>query len=267
MHDLLRAARGVLFLLAYLVYLVFFFGLPQRLVVWPLAWLLPKYRVRIVGFWFRKTARCSLGLARVFAGVRLRVEGSVPPGSFVFVMNHQSLLDVCIGHAQMKDPYPVIPTRALYAWGVPGISPLIRMGRLPLVRQTKASRRQDIAVIARAAEAVARGELSLLIYPEGHRTRDGEIGPFMRAGLRSILRRAQRPVYLLVVDGFWRSRTAADTLFHFAGTRGVLRILGPFPPPGEEALDVYIDELRERMVAELQTLRGIAPQGRAVTAK
>ncbi len=267
MHDLLRAARGLLFLLVYLVYLVFFFGLPQRLVVWPLAWLLPKYRVRIVGFWFRKTARCSLGLARVLAGVRLKVEGSVPPGSFVFVMNHQSLLDICICHAQMKDPYPVIPTRALYARGVPGISPLIRMGRLPLVRQTKESRRQDLAVIARAAESVASGELSLLIFPEGHRTRDGEIGPFMRAGLRSILLRAQRPVYLLVVDGFWRARTAADTLFHFAGTQGVLRILGPFPPPDEPGTDAYIDELRERMVAELHALRGTVAQGRAETAK
>jgi 1-acyl-sn-glycerol-3-phosphate acyltransferase len=120
--------------------------------------------------------------------------------------------------------------------------------------------------IARAAEAVARGEQSLLIYPEGHRTRDGEIGPFMRAGLRSILQRAQRPVYLLVVDGYWRARTTQDTLFHFAGTRGVLRILGPFPPPEEKDLDAYIAELRERMVQELHALRGVPAQGRAETA-
>jgi 1-acyl-sn-glycerol-3-phosphate acyltransferase len=266
MHDLLRAARGVLFLLVYAVYLIFFFGLPQRFLVWPLAVLLPRHRVRIVGFWFRKTARSTLGLARLVAGVRVKVEGSVPPGSFVFVMNHQSLLDIPICHAQMKDPYPVIPTRALYARGVPGISPLIRLGRFPLVYQTKASRRQDLLAIARAAEAVARGELSLLIYPEGHRSRDGEIGPFMRAGLRSILQKARRPVYLLVVDGFWRARTTKDTLCHFAGTRGVLRILGPFPPPAEDALDAYVDELRERMVRELHALRGAPAQGRAETA-
>ena len=64
-----------------------------------------------------------------------------------------------------------------------------------------------VAVVA--ADQVARGELSTLIFPEGHRTRDGEIGPFMRAGLRAILLRAQRPVYLIVVDGLWRARTTA----------------------------------------------------------
>jgi hypothetical protein len=91
MHDLLRAARGVVFLLVYLVYITFFFGLPQRLLVWPLAWLLPKHRVRIVGFWFRKTARCTLALARVSQGSA--GGGQRPPGALL-VMNHQSLLDI-----------------------------------------------------------------------------------------------------------------------------------------------------------------------------
>jgi 1-acyl-sn-glycerol-3-phosphate acyltransferase len=223
MRSFLRAARGVLFLSVYALFMLFGFGLPQRLFVWPLAALLPSKRVFIVGFWYRAMARSSLALARVFAGVRLRVEGRIAPGSFVFVMNHQSLLDICIAHAQMQDPYPLIPTRALYARGIPGISPLIRMGRYPLVRQTQESRRSDLVAIARAASEVERGEQSLLIFPEGHRTRDGEIGPFMRAGLRAILLRAKRPVYLLVVDGFWQARTAADTLFNFAGSQGRCR--------------------------------------------
>ena len=267
MTSPLSAARTLLFLACYGIYLVFFFGLPQRFVIWPLTRLLPSRRVGIVGFWFRTTARCTLGLARVCAGVRLRVQGRVPPGSFVFVMNHQSLLDIPIAHAQMRDPYPVIPTRALYAWGIPGISLLIRMGGLPLVHQTKESRRQDVVAIARAAEAVARGELSLLIYPEGHRTRDGEIGPFMTAGLRTILQRAKRPVYLLVVDGFWRARSSAELLTHFAGQEGDLRIIGPLNPPEEGPVDAFVEGLRERMVAELHDMRGQVAQGRTETAK
>jgi 1-acyl-sn-glycerol-3-phosphate acyltransferase len=267
MTSILRAGRSVFFFAVYGLWLIFFYGLPQRLIVWPLTLLLPKRRVAITGAWFRILARSSLALARVCAGVRLTVLGRIPPGSHVFVMNHQSLLDVPIAHAQMSDPYPVIPTRARYARGIPGISLNIRLARHPLVRQTKESRRQDVVAIAQAADAVARGELSILIYPEGHRSRDGEIGRFMPAGLRSILQRAKRPVYLLVVDGFWRARTTAEALLHFAGQKGTLRIVGPLAPPGEGDVDAFVEELRERMVAELRAMRGEDPQGRAETAK
>jgi len=259
MTSFLRAVRGVVFLAAYAFFLVFGYGLPQRLVVWPLSLLLPRYRTKIVGWWFRAMARSSIGLARVFADVRLRVRGEIPPGNHVVVMNHQSLLDIPIVHAQMKDPYPLIPTRSLYARGIPGVSLLIRMGRYPLIRQTRDSRRQDLLAIAHAADEVARGAQSLVIFPEGHRTRDGNIGPFMRAGLRSILVRANRPVYLVVVDGLWRARTTADTVFHFAGSRAEVRILGPLPLPAPDGYEAFIDDLHARMTAELRDMRGGLP--------
>jgi 1-acyl-sn-glycerol-3-phosphate acyltransferase len=267
MHASLRAARSVLFLAVYGLYLVFFFGLVQRFVVWPLTLLLPTRRTAIVGTWFRILARSTLALARWLAGVRLEVQGEVPPGSFVFVMNHQSMLDIPIIYAQANRPYPVIPTRAWYAWGIPGVSLLLRLARHPLVRQTRESQRRDIVAIARAADEVARGELSILIFPEGHRSRDGEIGPFMKGGLRTILTRARRPVYVLVVDGFWPARASGEALRNFAGMKGALRVSGPLPPPGEEKVDAFIEELRRRMCHELDVLRGRAPQGRTETPK
>ena len=262
----LRIARGTLFFFVYGLFLVLA-GFVQRVVIWPLSVLRPSRRTALVGNWFRLMANTSIGIARVAAGVRLDVEGHVPPGSFVAVMNHQSLLDIPIAYSQVGPPYPVIPTRALYARGIPLISLLIRLGRLPLISQTKESRRRDLLAIAHSADEVARGEQSTLIFPEGHRTRDGEIGPFMRAGLRALLSRAQRPVYLIVVDGFWRARTTADSLFHFAGSQGKVRIEGPFAPPGEEGLDAFADELRTRMCGILDEMRGRGPQGRTTTPK
>ena len=182
-------------------------------------------------------------------------------------MNHQSMLDIPIAYTQVGPPYPLIPTRALYAWGIPLISLLIRLGRLPLIAQTKESRRRDLLAIARSADEVARGAASTLIFPEGHRSRDGEIGPFMKAGLRTILSRARRPVYVIVVDGLWRARDAKDSLFHFAGSHGKVRIEGPFAAPSEERLDAFVEELRNRMCAMLDDMRGRDPQGRATTPK
>ena len=262
----LRVVRGTLFFLAYGLFLVVA-GLVQRLVVWPLSVVLKRRRTTIVGAWFRLMAEASIGIARVFAGVRLDVQGKIPAGSYVAVMNHQSLLDIPIAYTQVGPPYPVIPTRSLYAWGIPLISLLIRLGRLPLIAQTKENRRTDLLAIAQSADEVARGELSTLIFPEGHRSKDGEIGPFMRAGLRAILLRARQPVYLIVVDGLWRARNAKDSLFHFAGSHGKVRIEGPFAPPGEEGIDAFVGELRARMCAILDEMRGREAQGRATTAK
>lgn len=267
MRAFRRAARSLLFFGVYGLYTVSFFGLVQRLVIWPLVVLLKHRRTAIMGAWFNHLARSTLFQARWLAGVRVDVRGAVPPGSFVVIMNHQSLIDIPIAYSLVGPPQPVIPTRRLYARGIPGISLLIRLGRLPLVGQTTRSRRQDVLAIARAADAVARGELSMVIFPEGHRTRDGEIGPFMSAGLRSILARAQRPVYLLVVDGFSRARTTTEALLNFADISATVRVAGPFPPPKEAEIDGFIGELRERMCAELDAARGRPGQGRAETAK
>lgn len=250
-----RAAQSLLFFAVYALYLVFFFGLVQRLVVWPLVLVWPARRYDIVGAWFRLLANSTLGLARTLADVRLDVRGSVPPGAAVVVMNHQSLLDIPIGYSLVTHPYPVIPTRSLYARGIPGVSPLLRLARAPFVTQKREQARADVKSILRATEDVAEGRLSMLIYPEGHRTHDGEISPFMTGGLRAIFGRARRPVYLIVVDGLWHARTAADALFTFAGTRGQVRVAGPLAPPAAGDVDAFIASLEAQMRAMLAELR------------
>jgi 1-acyl-sn-glycerol-3-phosphate acyltransferase len=254
-HRVLRAARSFLFFAVYAVFLVFFFGLGQRVVIWPLTLLRPSRRNDIVGWWFRLLANATIRLARVLADVRLERSGSVPPGSCVVLMNHQSLLDIPIAYSTVCRPHPVIPTRKLYARGIPGVSPLLRLARAPFVTQTRASARQDLKAIAGAAEEVALGRLSLLVFPEGHRTHDGLISPFMTAGLKVILGRARRPVYLIVIDGLWHARTTGEALFTFAGTRAKVKVLGPIPPPEKDGVDLFIAEMEARMASTLAEMR------------
>ena len=251
----LRTARGFLFFGIYALFTIFLFGIPQRLVVWPLVVLWPARRNQIVGWWFRFLANASIAQARVLADVRIERRGSVAPGSCVVLMNHQSLLDIPIAYSMVHHPHPLIPTRKLYAHGIPGISPLLRMARAPFVTQTREGARHDVKVIAAATEEVAAGRLSMLIYPEGHRTHDGAISPFMTGGLRAILGRAARPVYLIVVDGLWHARTAADSLFTFAGSRAKVEVVGPIAPPEKHAVEPFIAEMEALMVATLAKMR------------
>jgi 1-acyl-sn-glycerol-3-phosphate acyltransferase len=242
------------------------FGGVQRFIIWPLALLIPARRRDIVGWWFRFQARLTLGMARWLANVRITVRGEIEPVSCVVVMNHQSVLDIAIAYALVRGPYPLIPTRERYRYGLPAVSPLIRLGGLPLVRQGRGAVRTDLKSMAGAAERVARGEQSLLIFAEGHRTRDGEIGPFMRTGLKVSLARTRRPVYCVVEDGLWHVRTFADVCLRFADSSAEVVVLGPFDPPEESEIDAFIDSLRERMVAALREMRARRGEGEVAPA-
>lgn len=255
-----RGARSLLFLSVYLAYVALVIGLGQRLVILPLLHLLPARRTRIVRWWLRLQGLATLAQARVLAGVRVTIQGRIAREPCIVIMNHQSVLDIPIGVAVTPGPYPLIPTRDRYARGIPGISPLVRLARFPIVFQRAGARRQELRGLLAAADAVRQGERSLLIFPEGHRTRDGAIGPFMRSGLRLVLSRARRPVYCVVADGLWRSRTVADAALRFAGTSVRVMILGPFSPPAADTeLDSFAGMLRERMITALASMR--APEG------
>ena len=248
--------RSSAYLFAFTIYLILAIGLGQRILLWPAMWLFPGRRRRMVRAWLRFHARSTLAMARSIANVRVSVRGSIPPESCIVVMNHQSVLDIPIGLRLVPGPYPLIPTRERYHWGVPGISPLARLARYPFVSQKRVLSRSELASLTDAAEQVARGEQSLLIFPEGHRSRDGGLGRFMRSGLRIILSRAERPVYCVAAHGMVNARTFADGLANFADLDVRIAISGPFAPPpngsDDRDIDAFIDQLHERM-AEMLT--------------
>jgi 1-acyl-sn-glycerol-3-phosphate acyltransferase len=264
-----RAVRSGAFLSVYACYVAVAIGLAQRLVILPAMALFPRRRPALVRWWLRAHARGTLWLARRLAGLRVSIvgDGAVAPESCIVVMNHQSVLDIPVGVWLIRGPAPLIPTRDRYMRGVPGISPLARLCGFPSVSQKRGLARGELQALTDAADQVARGERSFLIFPEGHRSRDGNIGRFMRSGLRIVLTRARRPVYCVVVDGIAHARTVAEGMTSFAGSHVRVTVLGPFdpPPPTPEstddaadgaAVDAFIDQLHGRMTAALARLRG-----------
>ncbi len=230
-------------------------GPGQRLLIWPAIVLFPRRRRGIIRTWLGRQAQATLAIARGLAGVRVSVRGAILPEACIVVMNHQSVLDIPLGVALVTGPYPLIPTRDRYSRGLPAISPLARLARFPFVSQGRTATRAELLAIRDAADQVARGEQSLIIYPEGHRTHDGLIADFMKSGLKLILSRAKRPVYCIVADGMWHARTFADAALRFAGTSVRVTVLGPFQIPEPKQIDSFIDELRNRMIETLAQIR------------
>jgi len=251
----LRTARGSLFFVIWIPYLLLLAAPVQRLLLWPAVLLFPSRRASWTGAWLRAQGRFVFWLATHTAGVRLEVRGALPAGPLVAVMNHQSVLDIPLVYSLFHGVPPVIPTRERYRRSIPFVSPLLRLARFPFLSQRPRDLDRDLETLRDAADRVARGEQSLLLFAEGHRSRDGRIGPFMRAGPRLIVARSGRPVYTIVADGMWGARTFTDALAALGGSRVTVVISGPFPPPPADHADQFLDQLRDRMIADLDDLR------------
>jgi len=178
-----------------------------------------------------------------------RVSGG--PGVLI-LMNHQSLLDIPLIFRCLNSGYPKIVTRRRYLKGIPVISHMLRLYEYPIVDSQSPPRRQILDLCRAASQAT----LPMVIFPEGTRSKDGEIGPFMKAGLGGIL--AVRPwlVYLAVVDGFWRCGRIQEFGENLPKVRGRVEAMGPFEfRKDRDDPAQFMDMMRERMCLKLREMR------------
>ena len=143
--------------------------------------------------------RCARAWARLIlltTGVRVRVEGleRLPhDGAYVFVSNHQSIYDIPILFWTLPFQLRIIAKASLGRFPVLGWH-LRYTGHLLVERE-----RTGAATLAQVA-ALMEGGRSLIVFPEGTRSRDGRVGPFKR-GLFLMAIEAGLPVVPVSVAG------------------------------------------------------------------
>jgi 1-acyl-sn-glycerol-3-phosphate acyltransferase len=198
------------------------------------------------------------GMARVLlaslrlGGARFELGGRIPTdGPCVVVGNHQSLVDPAVLIA-MAGPYvPAFVARSRYA-SVPVVGRAMRWVGCPIIDPTRDAR----GAVAALATSAGRLEHGILIFPEGHRTLDGEMRPFRTSGLIAMFTTRRMPVYLAVTDGLWINRTLADVVWNVHRMQGRTEVLGPLMPPEDEsAIPAFVESLQDTMVARLAQMR------------
>jgi 1-acyl-sn-glycerol-3-phosphate acyltransferase len=227
-------------------------GLFQRVVIWPVVWISSTRRIPLISAFMHVMAKIVLFLIRAGGGDFER-SGTVPTDRPVLIlMNHQSLVDIPVATALAVPFSPAFVTRRRYARGIPMVSPMLKLRGCPIV-DPEIDPRGAILTLKKASR---EEEHALLIFPEGHRSRDGQIGPFNSAGARVILRERRMPVYVVVTDGFWVGRRLQDFVLNLHRIRGWTEVLGPFDPPTADAeLEAFVDSMRDVMMSRLKDLR------------
>jgi len=105
------------------------------------------------------------------SGVKMRIEGLEkidPEGSYVFVANHRSLMDIPVLLAHLPLQFRFLAKKGLFLIPIMGTH-LRRAGHLPVV---KGDPRASLRSMSDAAKIIRERNISVLLFPEGGRGTD-----------------------------------------------------------------------------------------------
>lgn len=177
-------------------------------------------------------------LARNVLGIRLNVEGTIPPGPQLIAVKHQSMFET-IEMVRLSQ-LPIIVLKNELA-EIPLFGFLTRRyGVIPVERSAGAKALRKLVDEGRRAIATRR---PVMIYPEGTRVRVGET-PRLRSGFAALYRALGLPVIPVAVDS---GRLWGRGVVHRSGVV-TIRIGEPIPP------GLKRDEIEARVHAAINVL-------------
>ncbi len=167
------------------------------------------------------------------AGARVRIDydGTLPPGRpMILVSNHQSMYDIPLLLWTFRQHHPKFIAKVELSRGIPSISFALRhMGSVLIDR---GSQSQAVRAIEDFGKRIAAAGYMACIFPEGTRTKDGEMRKFKRSGFVTLLK--SMPDALIVpvtLDGTFKMTRYKLMPVGF-GAHLSLKTLTPIEPAG-----------------------------------
>lgn len=132
-----------------------------------------------------------------------------PERRAIYTQNHVNLLDGMVAAAAI--PHAFSGLMNAWQFKIPIYGWLMTMSKgIPVYR---GRRDETLESISNAARERRRIGMSVLTFPEGHRTADGTIRPF-RKGVFMMARNAEMPIVPIAVRGMFEVNRKGSVLFH-----------------------------------------------------
>ncbi len=171
----------------------FFFYVGSALFV-PMVALASPFSQRALRHGCNLWARWHRICARIFLGISIRVEGTIPPGGHFFVLKHESMFEAVDTLALFDEPMVVQKKELLDipVWGWVarrhGVIAIDRNAGGTAIRQ----------MVKGSKDAVAAGR-PIVLFPEGTRTPHGE-RPALKVGMSALYRMLNMPIIPVAVN-------------------------------------------------------------------
>jgi len=191
-----------------------------------------------------------------FGGLRSdfgRYRGSLPK-AFLVVSNHQSLADIAALPLVLPGHHLRFVAKSQLKYGVPYVSLALRLGRHAVISRTS-DYRAGIRTMVKLADLAPQG-VCPTVFPEGRRSRTGDVQPFQSGAFRIILERAPLPVLSVAVDGGYRISTLARLISNMRGTWFRVKPLTMHPAPhGKKEVLELLERVEKEITAQVHSWR------------
>ena len=174
---------------------------------------------------------------------------SALPERYLVIANHQSLLDIpllmrYLGGARLR-----FVAKEELARHVPLVSSILKTDRHCLIPR-KGSPSRAMKTLDDFADRVVANDWIPVLFPEGTRSRDGNLGTFHAAGFRRFLDKAPMPVAVCAIEGGWRVSSLDGIARGTRGGKYRVEVVGVYPAPAGKADQMRILEEGKALIRE-----------------
>ena len=185
---------------------------------------------------------------KMYANFRFEPDFSIVkdlPEHFLVICNHQSLLDIVVFFAYFRY-MPGMPVRFIskktLGGHVPLVSVMLKAGGHCIINR-EGGPTQMMKTLDTFSERVSKNKWIVVLFPEGTRTKTGNVGTFHAAGFRRLINNLKLPVAAFALDGGWQIRDLRKIISNLHSGSYKLKGLKvyPFPENKEEQIAVLDD--------------------------
>ncbi len=142
-------------------------------------------------------------------GIRVKplgLEKLDPEKTYLFMANHVNIFDSFILYGYIPHFIRGVELEDHFSWPVWGAITR-RMGNIPISHKNTVEALKSLDI----ANTVISQGTSIVILPEGHRTRDGKLQPFMRGPFR-LAKNAGVDIIPIVMKGLWERKSVTSKI-------------------------------------------------------
>lgn len=177
------------------------------------------------------------------------------PEQFIIVSNHQSLIDIPCYMNFFRDKELRFVAKDNLSRHIPLVSEMLRTQQHCMVPR-KGSPMMAMKVVETFSERVKKNNWIPVIFPEGTRTRDGNVGKFYSAGFRKLSETTNLPIVVCALDGGYQIREIRTIMTNLRNGSYRVKVLKVYDSPkNKEEQTKILEESRSLIQNQLDEWR------------
>ncbi len=195
---------------------------------------------------------CCLVKGMYILGCSIKFSGfeKIPDNRpLIIVSNHQSLYDIPPVVHGFRKYYPRFISKAELSRNLPSISYNLRHGKSALIDRRNGT--QAVKEIFKLGRLIEENNHAACIFPEGTRSKNGQVKKFMTAGINTLLRASPSAVIIpFVIDG--HSQLTRKGLFPLQFGQKITYSVLDAVEPGSQPVEEMVISIRNAIEQKLQ---------------